>query len=49
VTLRIDLCFQQILTISLSLNDLGYEYNWIYPTAIFRREFNSSKDFNDLR
>lgn len=28
---------------------LGFEYQWLYPTGIFRREFQSTKDLKFLR
>ena len=27
----------------------GYDYQWLYPTAIFRREFSSEEEFAMLR
>lgn len=28
---------------------VGYEYQWLYPTGLFRREFQSTKDLKFVR
>jgi len=28
---------------------LGYEYQWLYPTGVFKRDFSSSKELSKFR